>query len=380
MQDSGKYIMEAFDRHYAGRAMIDRIELTVVPSGQGLALHPAASLLVDTDDIPGSVPALVPDWRRQEQLTGCTLLTFNQNKQGPLADYMVRQAIRMAVNRWKMAEELGRSRVCPADGFGLEEGAGLLGEVGGLEGAERLGGVGDLAGANGPGEVRSRADEELEAVALPGEAVNLGGVARLDLASAAPLAGAARRAASAAYMDADWSLEQAVQLLAQSSYGGEALRLITYERHAPDAYWLKRELAIAGICLDVEIVPWKRLLQPSLMALADMILFELPSSEGIIRLLESLKSHFIRAHLSEAQAAAIDEAVESLLSVPDEEERQRLFRGIEQRLKEEAALLFLVRKSVRSHTHPSLQGASLNAGGWVDFKRLWFEPEAYDAE
>lgn len=305
-QDSQRYVLEAFDRHYAGRALIDRIELTVIPGDWRLALTPSASLLIDTDDIPVSEPVSLPDWRLKRKVTGCTLLTMNQRKPGPLRDLHLRKAVQYAVNRRLMVDELGHSRACPAFGFFAEDGQGGL-------------------------------------------------------------------------VDTDWDMKLARGHMEKSSYAGEPLRLLTYRRHVKDAEWLQRELAAIGIRFEVQIVSWKQLLQTSVMERADMILFELPSAEGIIRIVESFKSHFIRAHLSEDDASAADEAVAELLAAADERCRSEILKRIERNLKEKAAFAFLVHKSVSSHAHPSLRGIRINGRGWIDFKTLWYDPERTSA-
>lgn len=297
--DSGKFVLEAFDRHYAGRALLDRIELIYVPTGGPLLLSPSASLLVETDDVPLKQTPFYPGWKQKELLTGCTLLTFNQRNGGPLADQQLREAIRFAVDRRRLVRELAGSRECPADGFEYAESEG-----------------------------------------------------RADL---------------------EGDLAQAAHHLKRSIYQGQRLSLYTYRRHQRDANWLQKELKAAGISIQVEIVQWKELLLPSVRQQADMILFELPSTEGIIRQIESYKSHFIRSHLSEAQATAADEQVSKLLASPEADNRKRILNSIEQRYKEEAVFLFLAHKSVSSRAHPVLQGASLNARGWVDFKNLWYD-------
>lgn len=169
--------------------------------------------------------------------------------------------------------------------------------------------------------------------------------------------------------------EDAAESLARSGYDGQPLTLYTFARHAPDAYWLQEHYEAIGIMIEVHIVPWAKLIKPSTVAAADMIMFEAVLSEGPARILEYIKSgsKFIRGMLSDAVIHEIDEVTSTLLSDPSAQAEQRWRRAVEHIFLESHSAVFLVTKAVRTIYHPSLQGVRINAKGWVDFQTIWFK-------
>lgn len=177
------------------------------------------------------------------------------------------------------------------------------------------------------------------------------------------------------HVDMMFRPEDAAESLMQSGYNGQPLTLYTFARHAPDAYWLKEQYDELGITINVHIVPWAELIEPSTLAAADMILFEAVLSEGPTRILEYIQSgsKFIRGALSDAVTREIDDATNALLTDPKEQAEQRWQAAVERILLDSHSSVFLVTKAVRMIYHPSLQGVSINAKGWVDFERIWFK-------
>jgi SgrR family transcriptional regulator len=175
--------------------------------------------------------------------------------------------------------------------------------------------------------------------------------------------------------DKDWNVEMAVHLLQQSGYRGELIHLFTYKRHAPDAYWIQQEYQKYGIHVEVHIVSWGDMLQRENTEKADLILFEAVLSEGLIRQIEYYQSYnsFIRSHLDEALSSFVDQNIRGWLAEPGDKSKTRKLDIIEQKLKEEYALIFLVYKMVSTMSHPSLKGVKVNPRGWVDFKYVWFQ-------
>ncbi|MDU2243594.1 MAG: ABC transporter substrate-binding protein [Paenibacillus sp.] len=165
--------------------------------------------------------------------------------------------------------------------------------------------------------------------------------------------------------------EAAAKHLRLSEYDGQPLRLYTYARHEVDAYWLKEQYEALGIRIEVHIVTWTEMIDPAVIATADMVLFEEVSGEGPIRQLEYLQSgkSFIRNALDEEVARRIDEYAAALLR---EERIERRLAEMDRVLNETYSCVFLVTKAVRTIFHSSLQGVKVNSKGWVDFHSIWF--------
>lgn len=166
-------------------------------------------------------------------------------------------------------------------------------------------------------------------------------------------------------------------LLKASGYLGETLHLFTYDRHQPDAEWIKREAARYGILMEVTILGWSEILNQENIDQADCILFEAVWGEHELSKLELYQSgySFLRQHLSPDTANFIDSQIEVILFEPKQSVRSLLFEEIEARLISEQALVFLVHKNIESTFDPSIKGVMLNAHGQVDFKNIWIKPE-----
>jgi SgrR family transcriptional regulator len=175
--------------------------------------------------------------------------------------------------------------------------------------------------------------------------------------------------------DSLYQLNLGQTLLQESGYRGETIQLYTYQRHAPDAYWLQREYGKHGINIHVHIVSWSDMLRIENIQFADLILFEAVVSEGLIRLLEYYQSSnsFLKMHLSEEMTEDVERQIEELLKQSEPTQREHRLQAIEQQLTDANALIFLTYKTVSSKSHPSLQNVKLSPRGWVDFHRIWYE-------
>lgn len=178
------------------------------------------------------------------------------------------------------------------------------------------------------------------------------------------------------YEDKEFDEEKARKLLRRSDYKGDTLTLYVYERHVPDAYWIQKQFGKNGIQLEVKIVEWRDLLLPETIKEADMILYEANLSRPQLPLLEALQSpfSFIRNHMGPELASVVDVKVSQVLSESTNEKRERILDSIEQILKHNFALSFLVHMKLETSFHPSLRGVQITTNGWVDFKDLWYQP------
>ncbi|SFA88121.1 MULTISPECIES: ABC transporter substrate-binding protein [unclassified Bacillus (in: firmicutes)] len=178
--------------------------------------------------------------------------------------------------------------------------------------------------------------------------------------------------------DRDFSIIDGKENLKQTKYNGESLSLYTYKRHEDDAKWISAQLRTHGINIEPIILSWQDMQNPDVQNKADMILFEAVLGEGEVQFIELMQSgySFIHNHLDEISKEKIDIEIRNIMSIPDINVRNQRVKGIEQLLKNESLLTFLVHKSVATSSHPSLKGVKINEKGWVDFKEIWFDQEA----
>ncbi|WP_186327282.1 ABC transporter substrate-binding protein [Paenibacillus sp. Y412MC10] len=110
-------ILEANERYFQGRPMMDRIEIWVWPN---YLEHLKPDRLQERDT---QVLYFEPTGKKKKGtlLTrleeGSTYLTFNLSRDGILHDVKLREAIHLAINREQMVKELGGKREQPSSGF-----------------------------------------------------------------------------------------------------------------------------------------------------------------------------------------------------------------------------------------------------------------------
>ncbi|MBB6672166.1 ABC transporter substrate-binding protein [Cohnella nanjingensis] len=113
--EAGVLTLAAFPEYWRERALLDRIEMLVVPKELQQRPDPLFHMgkLHHVEHIRFEVPA---NWEKMQVLTlGCSLLTINLRKLGPLQDARLREAIDVALDRTGLARELGKDG--PARGF-----------------------------------------------------------------------------------------------------------------------------------------------------------------------------------------------------------------------------------------------------------------------
>ncbi len=299
----GRYMLQAFESYFCGRAHLDRIEIIITPDDEQFQMkYPDLEQLIFADRHKLQYPA--KEHTQIESLyAGCSLLSFNVEKDGPVQSLALRQAIHHFVNRSEMIAALGENRVCPAASFQLE-----------------------------------------------GEKI---------------------------HEDPSFDSELAMKRLRQSGYNGETVNLLTFEGHAPDAYWVQAQCEKIGIHIRVSVVGWAEAGLSEKAKAADCVLYGIVLEEGIVSLIEILQNSesFIRKHMDSTLCSKIDTIVAQALREPQEALRNRKIKEAELLLAEQSAVLFLLHKTVISSFHPTLKGVSINSLGWIDFQHIWFQPE-----
>jgi SgrR family transcriptional regulator len=169
-------------------------------------------------------------------------------------------------------------------------------------------------------------------------------------------------------------IEKARKLLNDIGYEGEPLRVYTYKSDPQDLYWIRDRCAEVGIRMDIHTLPQEEMLKRQRVAEADMIYYSVVLEElefTMLGILLQLNS-FVGAHLSRELKQFVTEEVERIQQQPDESVRYRMLQKMERRLKEQRAFLFLLQYSHEVAYHESLKGVTVNALGWVDFRKVFF--------
>lgn len=115
---SGRCVLSAFPA-YAGRpAIIDRIEVIIVPENEAEACWGTSPgvLTVMTGELKDQTHSGMP---QQMTVTGVLMMTMNRRRRGMLDDPNIRKVLVDGVDRNRMIDELGFPRVSTANGFRL---------------------------------------------------------------------------------------------------------------------------------------------------------------------------------------------------------------------------------------------------------------------
>ncbi|MEH7444241.1 ABC transporter substrate-binding protein [Bacillus sp. JJ1122] len=158
-------------------------------------------------------------------------------------------------------------------------------------------------------------------------------------------------------------------------FSEEKLTLMTYKRHADDAALLQSMLQEHGINLAVEIVDWNEILTDSMVARADLLLFEATPNEGIISILDLIlfEKGFIYPFLETSIKQELRNMIDRIKSETSEDVRKELLKKLEMYLASEGVIIFLVHKMVEASYDKELEGVTFTSKMWVDFKNLWFK-------
>ncbi|WP_336773343.1 SgrR family transcriptional regulator [Paenibacillus sp. MMO-58] len=161
--------------------------------------------------------------------------------------------------------------------------------------------------------------------------------------------------------------EQIRILLHESGYGGESLRFAFHPKYEEDGAWVMNRLADWGI--RTEKLPYDCLMQ------ADFCISGLVFPEDEVCEIEAYEhrdcvmKNFFDSERKEWIISRIDIAV----AVESMNERRRILKEIEERLRQEAVVSFLHHRRLSTYLHPSVRGVNLNPLGWIDFKDVWLE-------
>lgn len=305
----GKCTLELFSSYFGYSGLIDRIEIIIVPENEAEACFGTSPGVLTVVTGEFNIPSDL-NMPLKQTITGVSTLTFNLRKSSPLQHLALRNVLVQAIDRQQMIQELGETRLYPAQGLQIE----------------------------------SESQQAFPKEATPDESDSL--------------------------VHAEHILAQ----LKESVYAEEILHLYTFYRHARDAYWLQQQYQQYGIVVEVHIIDWSEMLQPALMEQADLILFEAVLSEGPIRLLEYVQSdrNFIRHSLSDKIKMQLDDLTHQMLASVETNAVQQWSTAVAALLKDEYTSAFLVVRTSSTIYHRSLQGVEVNAKGWVNFDRLWF--------
>ncbi|WJQ80297.1 SgrR family transcriptional regulator [Brevibacillus brevis] len=170
---------------------------------------------------------------------------------------------------------------------------------------------------------------------------------------------------------------QIMSLLQESGYQGETLRLVTTAYHEEDALWIQQRCGEYDINLAVDVrEPWEFSNRDCLPEHDCQLYGNVFSSDQISELEMYLQRNYFLPAFDESLTLAINKEIGLTFQEPDRLAREHHLARIEAMIKENYAVLYLVQKKTLASFHKSLRGVSINSLGWLDFHKIWFQPDA----
>lgn len=161
-------------------------------------------------------------------------------------------------------------------------------------------------------------------------------------------------------------------LLQCSGYSGERILLCTIPQYEQDAFHVQALLQEAGFTLEVKLLSAHEFSSEQRLY-ADVLLFSIMlDNDAELRLIDLYKS--MQRHLEPSAKARVSTLLEQALLEPSPEGRMELLKTIEGHLTAKQNLCFLYFKRLKTIYHSSVNGISLDALDWVQFKNIWFKP------
>ncbi|WP_186438269.1 SgrR family transcriptional regulator [Cohnella terricola] len=177
------------------------------------------------------------------------------------------------------------------------------------------------------------------------------------------------------YLNEDLDEEEARRLLRKSGYNGEELLLCTYGAHESDARWIEKRCAEFGVNAKVLIETHGSVRKRDIFPEVDCILFCLVFAVEDVCEIENYEQtgNLLKEMLRPDVHEWVTQQINHALACQDPGKRRELLDGIENRLRDEAHVTFILHKKMNTYVHPAVKGVGFNSLGWIDFKDIWLE-------
>jgi MarR-like DNA-binding transcriptional regulator SgrR of sgrS sRNA len=177
------------------------------------------------------------------------------------------------------------------------------------------------------------------------------------------------------FMEEESDTEEAKRLLKESGYKGEEIILCTYGVYEPDGHWIQRRCKEFGINVRLQLETYVSIRNAGVLNKVDGILYGVLFAVEEVCEIENYEQagNFLKEHLHPRVLDWILEQINKALASNDPQFRRKLLDSIENNLRDEAYVLFLLHSKLNTYVHPTVKGVGLNSLGWMDFKDIWLE-------
>ncbi|REE86114.1 MarR-like DNA-binding transcriptional regulator SgrR of sgrS sRNA [Paenibacillus taihuensis] len=162
-------------------------------------------------------------------------------------------------------------------------------------------------------------------------------------------------------------------LLRAAGYEGKPITMYAGTSHRTDAEWIQARCAEHGIPVNVQILTSYKLQRDT--SEADCVLYSIVLDQDDVCEIESYEQHgsFLKEHLQPEFREWAKLQIDLALAAKSTDERRIVLGQIEERLREESYVLFLVHRKNNAAFQPGLKGVTVSPLGWIDFKDVWVQ-------
>jgi MarR-like DNA-binding transcriptional regulator SgrR of sgrS sRNA len=169
--------------------------------------------------------------------------------------------------------------------------------------------------------------------------------------------------------------ELAKALLREAGYDGSPVTIFAKGIHEGDANWIRKRCAEYDVNIIVKSSQWTDTWHKDFIREGDGILYGLVFAEDEVCEIETYQQSgsFLKEHLDpEFRQWAVGK-IDQALAARSSNERRKLLGEIEERIREESYVLFLIHKTTNTSYQPGIKGVTMNPLGWIDFKTVWVQ-------
>jgi MarR-like DNA-binding transcriptional regulator SgrR of sgrS sRNA len=177
------------------------------------------------------------------------------------------------------------------------------------------------------------------------------------------------------FMEEESDTEEAKRLLKESGYKGEEINLCTYGMLEPDGHWIRRRCEEFGINVRLQVETYVSIKNADVLNNVDCLIHGVCISVEEVCEIENYEQagNFLKEYLHPRVLEWILEQINKALASNDPQFRRKLLDSIENKLRDEAYVLFLLHRKLNTIIHPTVKGVGLSSTGWMDFRDIWLE-------
>ncbi|AZN42716.1 ABC transporter substrate-binding protein [Paenibacillus albus] len=177
------------------------------------------------------------------------------------------------------------------------------------------------------------------------------------------------------YRSVRYNPAEADMLLRAAGYDGTPITLFAGSSYREDTAWIQARCAEHGIPVNIRIqdgIDYKRRRN---VKEADCVLYNIVLDQDEVCEVESYEQQgsFLKEHLHPEFFEWSKQQIDLALAAKTDDERRIQLGQIEERLREESYVLFLIHRKNNAAYQPGLKGITVSPLGWIDFKDVWVQ-------